>query len=417
MRWLAVTAAFATVWGCNGAQKSSGGGRTNTASPESRAAATASTGDAAPAAAPTAPTPEPAVLTEPPAEIAGAVELKRIARGLSRPVQIVHAPGDSSGRLFIVEQAGKILIFRDGKVEPTPFADLGKWVTRRNNEQGLLGLAFHPKFADNGVLYVNYTARRDGDTRVVELTVDAGDPDAVDPKSARELLKVEQPYGNHNAGDLQFGPDGLLYVGTGDGGAANDPHGNGQNPDALLAKMLRLDVDAADPKPVIVQIGLRNPWRYSFDRNTGDMYIADVGQNKWEWVLVVAAGDIDGHNFGWNRTEGMHCFRPRIGCDRTGITPPVIEYDHDTGCSITGGFVYRGKALPALDGVYFYADYCTGLLRSFRWRDGRVTDLWDWKPALDPDNKLATLSSFGQDADGEIYLVSLDGVIWKLVPK
>ncbi len=400
---------------CESSRKPSGNGRTNTVAPEPPVVVAAD--DAGIAAAPPAPpVPKPAVLTAPPADVAGSVRLERIARRLRRPVQIVDAPGDAPGRLFIVEQGGRILLFADGAVAATPFADLSRLVTRRGNEQGLLGLAFHPKFAENRKLYVNYTARRGGTTHVVERQASAADPNRIDDSYERVLLTVGQPYSNHNAGDLQFGPDGKLYVGFGDGGAAGDPENRSQNDSTYLGKMVRLDVDAAEPQPEVMAKGLRNPWRYSFDRETGDLYIGDVGQNKWEWVVIAPANDLDGHNFGWNITEGLHCFRPRTGCDRTGITPPVIEYDHDTGCSLTGGFVYRGAALPALRGHYFYADYCTGLLRSFRWQDGVVTELWDWKRALDPEFRLASLSSFGQDLDGELYLVSLDGVIWKLVP-
>jgi glucose/arabinose dehydrogenase len=404
-----VLVAAAMCAACNGKAKPGGQGRTQLA--PAPALATAARDGGAPAAPP-----EPVALSEPPAELAGAVKLERIARRLRRPVQIAAAPGDGA-RLFIVEEGGRILILRDGAVQAQPFADLSAWVARRHEEQGLLGLAFHPRFADNGKLYLNYTARKDGATHVDELRVDAADPDRVDLATRRRLLRIEQPWANHNGGGLAFGPDGKLYIGMGDGGAAGDPRGNAQNVDSLLGKMLRMDVDADEPAAAIVSVGLRNPWRYAFDRETGDLYIADVGQDKWEFVFAVAAGEIDGKNFGWNRTEGFACFPPGDDCDRAGITPPIMAYDHDTGCSITGGFVYRGKAIPALHGHYFFADFCTGLLRSLRWENGRVTALWNWKPALDPDSKLATISSFGEDADGELYLVSLDGVIWKLVPR
>jgi len=242
------------------------------------------------------------------------------------------------------------------------------------------------------------------------------------PGSEREILFLEQPYPNHNGGHLVFGPDGKLYAGFGDGGDRMDPHGNGQNRSALLAKMLRLDVDAGGgkgkPRPEIVMLGLRNPWRYSFDRKTGDLYIGDVGQDHWEEIDVVAAADVGkGKNFGWNVVEGMgHCARKK-GCDQTGLVPPVAEYNHETGegCSVTGGFVYRGKAIPELDGAYFYADYCTALIRSFRWKAGKIVDHWDWRPTLDPKEKLAKLASWGEDEGGELYLVSLDGTVLKLV--
>jgi glucose/arabinose dehydrogenase len=344
----------------------------------------------------------------PPAALAAVAKLEPVARGLDQPLLLTHAPGDPA-RLYIVEQTGRIRVLASGKVAPAPFLDLSKSVSR-GGEQGLLGLAFHPRFAENGLFIVDYTDRG-GDTRVVRYH--AG-PGGAEPASARELLTIKQPYANHNGGNVIFGPDGKLYIGTGDGGAAFDPHGNGQNRAALLGKMLRLDVDAADAKPEIMAIGLRNPWRYEFDRATGDLYIADVGQNKYEEVDVVPLAALGGKNFGWNVLEGFHCLSGKA-CDASGMQPPAIEYTHQDGCSITGGFVYRGVALPELDGIYFYSDYCTGLLRGFRWKDGKVSDHWDWKGPLDPGNKLAKVSSFGEDAEGELYVVSLEGTIWKLV--
>lgn len=369
-------------------------------------------GPAAPHHPPPGPPPAPVAV---PADIAAKVALRPFAKGLYRPVQLVAAPGDASGRLFVVEQRGAIRIVKGGVVQKAPFLALDD--LSDGNEQGLLGLAFHPAFATNRRLYVDYTDA-EGDTHVVEYTVKAGDPDRVDPASAREVLTIPQPYSNHNGGDLVFGPDGKLWIGTGDGGSANDPRGNGQNPRALLAKMLRLDVDTAGAKPEIVGLGLRNPWRYSFDRKTGDLYIGDVGQNLWENVYAVAHDDLTGHNFGWNLREGRHCFA-EDPCDLPGLTAPVVEYAHGPlGCSVTGGFVYRGKAIPALDGVYFYGDFCTGMVWSFRWTpDGGAVDHWDWKAALDPDGALANLSSFGVDGDGELYVLSLDGPIYRLEPR
>jgi glucose/arabinose dehydrogenase len=291
----------------------------------------------------------------------------------------------------------------------------------KGSEQGLLGLAFHPRFAENRKLYVNFTDTQ-GDTHVLELMVARDDRDRVDSASERELLFVDQPYSNHNGGHLLFGPDGLLYVGLGDGGAANDPKGNGQNPTALLGKMLTLDVDAtgAAAKPRIAALGLRNPWRYAFDRETGALWIADVGQNEFEEVDVMTPAMLRAStppNFGWNVMESLHCFARPL-CDAKAYVAPVVEYDHGEGCSITGGFVYRGRALPRLDGLYFYADYCTALVRSVRPQaDGAtVTDIWDWRAALDPKEQLADLSSFGEDADGELYLLSLGGDVYKFVP-
>ncbi len=380
----------------------------------------AGSGSAAGASAQDPPTASPGStkLVRVPAELAKKVALREVAHGLERPVLLVAAPGDARRRLFVVEQGGKIRFLEKGALSPKTFFTIGGLAS--GNEQGLLGLAFHPRFAENGKLYVNYTSK-DMTTHVVEYKVSATDPDTVDPKSKRELISIEQPYSNHNGGNVVFGPDGKLYVGMGDGGAANDPHGNGQNDKALLGKLLRFDADAASPAPEIVHKGLRNPWRFSFDAKTGDLYIGDVGPNLWEYVHAVAAGDKAKHNFGWNIVEGNHCFDPDTGagkdtCNRTGLTPPLVEYGHDEGCSITGGFVYRGKALPDLDGRYFYADYCTGLLRSFVWSQGAVREHYNWKAAIDHDAVLAQVSSFGVDHDGELYIVELTGSIYQLVP-
>jgi glucose/arabinose dehydrogenase len=341
------------------------------------------------------------------------VKLEVFLEGLQKPLLLLAAPGDTSGRLFVVEQDGKVQIIQDKKVIGT-FLDVSGKVSRGHSEQGLLGMAFHPDYATNGRFYINFTDTS-GDTRVVERKA-SQDPNKADPTYEKELLFIDQPYANHNGGNVVFGPDKKLYIGTGDGGSANDPQGNGQNKTALLGKMLLLDPDAPTPTPEILMIGLRNPWRYHFDRKTGDLYIADVGQNKYEEITVIPAKDINKkQNLGWNIMEGLHCFDTE-DCDQKGdLTPATFEYSHQVGCSITGGFVYRGKAIPELDGVYFYADYCTGVLRSFRWKNGAVSDHWDWKPIVDPDSTLATLSSFGEDNDGELYLLSLDGVIYKFV--
>jgi glucose/arabinose dehydrogenase len=358
-----------------------------------------------------------------PGPIAAGVTLTRIAAGLSKPVFLTFAPGDATRRLFVVEKTGRVRILRGGRFDrdAAPFLDVASRVSS-GSEQGLLGLAFHPDYARNGRLFVNLTDRN-GDTRILAFTVARDDPDRVDPASERELLFVDQPYSNHNGGHLAFGPDGLLYVGLGDGGSAGDPQRNGQNPQALLAKLLALDVDAPAPvTPVIVALGLRNPWRYAFDRATGDLWIADVGQNAFEEVDVfpatalraAARGERPPLNFGWNVVEGLgHCYATR-DCDQRGLTSPVVEYDHGDGCSITGGYVYRGRALPDLVGLYFFADYCTALVRSVR--VGAPAEVWDWRAALDPEQRLADLSSFGEDADGELYLVSLDGDVYRFEP-
>jgi glucose/arabinose dehydrogenase len=352
-----------------------------------------------------------------PDDIVRTVQLREIAHDLRRPVLVTFAPNDARRRLFVIEQRGAIRVLEGSKLAKQPFFTIGNLST--GEEEGLLGLAFHPDFAKNGRLYVNYTSK-DMATHIVEYRV-AADGERVDPATARELIRIEQPFSNHNGGNLLFGPDGKLYTGMGDGGAANDPHGNGQNAHALLAKLLRFDVDAQKPEPEIVHIGLRNPWRFWFDTKTGDLYIGDVGQNLWEEIDVVSASDKEPKNFGWNIMEGTHCFDAETGktkdsCDRTGLTLPVAEYPHDQGCSVTGGVTYRGKALPQLDGVYFYADYCTGLLRSFRWTRGYVRDHWDWKSSIDREAVLQQISSFGTDADGEVYIITLGGKIFELVP-
>ncbi|HVV87785.1 MAG TPA: PQQ-dependent sugar dehydrogenase, partial [Kofleriaceae bacterium] len=351
-------------------------------------------------------------LTRPPLVLAASVRLAVFARGLDRPVALVAAPGDPHGRLYVVEQRHGIRALDDGKAGGYVLDLTGTLST--GNEQGVLGLAFHPRFADNHRLYVDYTDKG-GDTHVVEYVLEPR-TGTVDAASAREVFSIDQPYSNHNGGNLVFGPDGRLWIGLGDGGSANDPHGNGQNDRVLLAKLLRLDVDTPGARPEIVAKGLRNPWRYSFDAATGDLYLGDVGQDLWESIYVVPADHLLGHDFGWNVVEGRHCFHAER-CDRSGFTPPVADYGHDAGCSVTGGFVYRGKALPALTGRYFYADFCTAFVRSFRWAPDGIRDHWDWKAALDPDGTLNQLSSFGVDADGELYLLSLDGTVFRFEPR
>jgi glucose/arabinose dehydrogenase len=401
--------AMGSIAGCRGDAATSAGPHAITA-----AAPPAAVPQPVPPPRPIHPPPGPPPAPVPaPAEVAGKVALRPYVTGLFRPIAIVAPPGDR--RLFVIEQRGAIRIIKDGALVQQPFFTIDN--LSDGNEQGLLGLAFHPRFAENHRLYVDYTDA-DGNTHVVEYRVGAATPDRVDPTTARELFHLDQPYSNHNGGDLVFGPDGKLWIGTGDGGSANDPHGNGQNPKVLLAKMLRLDVDAPGATPEIVGLGLRNPWRYSFDSATGDLYIGDVGQNTWENVYAVAHDDLTGHNFGWNLREGRHCFAADP-CDAPGLTAPVVEYKHgDLGCSVTGGFVYRGKALPALVGAYFYADFCTAMVWSFRWTpDGGAVEHWSWKAALDPEGALTNVSAFGTDADGELYVASLDGTIFRFEPK
>jgi glucose/arabinose dehydrogenase len=352
-----------------------------------------------------------------PADVALGVRLELVTEALRSPVGMTFAPKDPAKRLFVVEKGGRLRVLEKGQVLPEPYLDISSRVSG-GSEQGLLGLAFHRDFVTNGRFFVNYTDKK-GDTRIVEFT--ASDPKAnrAAVSGERELLRVEQPYSNHNGGHLLTMPDGALLVGLGDGGSGGDPRRAGQDPGTLLAKMFRLDPDAKGEaaQPKILAKGVRNPWRYALDGATNDLYIADVGQNLWEEVHVTPLSELAGKNFGWNILEGSHCFRS-TACRTAGLELPVVEYDHDAGCSITGGVVYRGKALPRLAGIYFYADYCTALLRSFRWKreDGAALDHWDWKAALDPKNRLSQISAFGEDHDGEVYILSLGGTIWKLAP-
>ncbi len=349
--------------------------------------------------------------------------------GFSAPVLVAAPPGDTT-RLFVVEKTGTIRIMtRAGVLRPRPFLDVSSRVST-GSEQGLLGLAFHPSYATNGRFYVDYTDRS-GDTRLIEFLV-SSNPDSASA-TEKEILFVDQPYANHNGGHLEFGPDGKLYFGLGDGGSGGDPGGNGQNLGALLGKILRLDVDAGSPYAVpsdnpfvgragargeVWSYGLRNPWRFSFDADNGDMMIGDVGQDAWEEVDYEPAGQ-GGRNYGWNRMEGTHCFPPGSSCNPSGLTMPVAEYDHRAGCSLTGGYVYRGVDLPELRGTYFYGDYCTGIVRSLRIMGGHASQELDWTSALRTraGGAMDGLSSFGVDGRGELYLVLLGGEVYRLTRK
>jgi glucose/arabinose dehydrogenase len=335
----------------------------------------------------------------------------RLPGDYRRPVDIQDV-GD--GRLFVVEQVGTIRVWQDGVVLPDPFLDLRDRVGISANEQGLLGLAFHPDYASNGRFFVNYTDHN-GDTVIARFLV-SQEPNRADPTSETVLLEIDQPFPNHNGGGLAFGPDGFLYVGMGDGGSAGDPRGNGQSLDTLLGKMLRIDVDGGEPyatppdnpfptRPEIWAYGLRNPWRFAFDSLTGDLYIGDVGQNRWEEVDFQPAGAPGGANYGWNLLEGTHSYE---GGGTEGLTPPVAEYSHDGSCSVTGGVVVRDPALPELMGVYLYADYCSGLV----W--GLVRDpAGAWQSALLFPTGLQ-ISSFGEAANGEVYLAYHEGAVYRL---
>lgn len=340
-----------------------------------------------------------------------------VVGGLSAPIYLTAPAGDS--RLFVAEQAGRIRIVEAGQLLATPFLDITDRVVS-GGERGLLSIAFHPLYDSNGLFYVSYTGD-DGSSRIERYSVTVN-PNLADPASAKLILSVPQPFSNHNGGLIVFGPDGMLYVGLGDGGGGGDPQGHGQNTNTLLGSLLRIDLDGGDPYAVpadnpfvgsagadeIWAYGLRNPWRFSFDRQAGNLYVADVGQNRWEEVNVVAATAL-GLNYGWNIMEGAHCFATDP-CDNNDLVLPALEYGHSQGCSVTGGYVYRGAAIPEIQGHYFYSDYCRGFLRSFHYTGGVVTDERQW----DVGN-LGNVLSFGEDGLGELYILTGNGTVYRLI--
>lgn len=347
------------------------------------------------------------------------VVLQRVVGGLVHPVSIAHT---ADARLFIAQQEGRVMIFDGTRLLPQPFLDVSSLVST-GGERGLLGIAFHPRYAENGRFFIDYTDRN-GNTVIARYTVSANDPNVADPNSAVPILFVQQPFANHNGGQLQFGPDGYLYIGMGDGGSAGDPGNRAQNLNELLGKLLRLDVDAAmysippsnpfarrsGARGEIWAYGLRNPWRFAFDRASADLWIADVGQGSWEEIDFQPAASIGGENYGWRRMEGTHCFTPASNCNDGTLVLPVIEYGHDDGaCSVTGGSVYRGARFPGLQGMYVYGDYCNGVIWGAR-RDanGAVT-------SRVLRNTTIAISTFGEDANGELYVADYDGgVLYQL---
>lgn len=354
--------------------------------------------------------------------------LVTVADGFRRPLLVTHA-GDGSGRLFVVEQGGLIRVIKDGAVLAEPFLDVSALISpaaRGNDytERGLLGLAFHPDYAKNGLFYINYTDAS-GNTVVARYAVLSDNPDRADPASALPLLYVPQPYSNHNGGHMAFGPDGYLYISLGDGGSGGDPQGNGQNLGTLLGKILRIDVNAGegyaippdnpfvdrtDARPEIWAWGLRNVWRFSFDRETGDLYLADVGQNRWEEINFQPATSRGGENYGWNAYEGTHVYSGQAPASE--VVMPVLEYEHTNGwCSVTGGFVYRGERISALQGYYLYGDWCTGTVWAARPGDGGA---WQASIALEAERQI---SSFGEDEAGELYLVDYGGAVLRFEPE
>ncbi|MBY0504092.1 MAG: PQQ-dependent sugar dehydrogenase [Bryobacteraceae bacterium] len=350
------------------------------------------------------------------------IRLVRVAQGLDNPVDLQSAR-DGSKRLFIVEKDGIIRILRDGALLPTPFLDIGA-KTRSVGECGLLGLAFPPGHRDKRYFYVNYTIPTCRGTVIARYRVTGANADVADPNSEEIILTQPQPFTNHNGGQLQFGPDGFLYIGLGDGGSAGDPQNNSQNPATWLGKMLRIDTESgpayrvppSNPflsdsryRPEIWATGLRNPWRYSFDRETGDLWMGDVGQNRAEEIDFQPASSRGGENFGWRIMEGFSCFNPSTNCDRTNLTLPVLEYTRAQGdVSVTGGYVYRGTRWPGLRGTYVYGDFASGRIWGLR-REGAQ---FNNRLLLRPAN--TSIATFGEDEDGELYIGDFGGIVYRI---
>ena len=349
-----------------------------------------------------------------------ALQAVEVVTGLVNPVHLTAPPADD--RLVVVEQQGRIRIVRDGMLLPAPFLDLSAMVNFEG-EGGLLGLAFDPDYAATGRFWVNFTAAGDGATIVRRYTVSA-DPDIADPGSGLDVLRVEQPTWSHNGGQLEFGPAGMLYIALGDGGEYEDPQGHAQNPGTLLGSLLRVDVRAAEPyvippdnpfvagtsaRPEVWAYGLRNPWRFAIDAEDGVMFVTDVGQHGWEEVNAVPLNAAP-VNYGWNIMEGSRCFMSDT-CAEDGLTKPVLEYSHDEGCSIIGGYVYRGERLEGLQGHYFFGDYCQGWVHSVRLSGDLATARTDWQVGF-----IGHILGFGRDAAGELYVLTTRGSVYRLEP-
>ncbi len=383
------------------------------ASPPATAGATAGTpGTAGPSPATTA-TSSPSAFDP----RAVTVRVEELARIDGQPLAFAALPGRPAA-MYVASQDGRVWLLDGGTVAAGPVVDLRDRIAS-GGERGLLGIAVHPGFPADRRVFVDYTDQA-GDTVVSSLEAGA-DGATIDPGSERILLQVDQPYANHNGGGVAFGPDGYLYISLGDGGSGGDPHGNGQALEVLLGKILRIDVDGEAPyavpadnpfrdgggEPEIWHFGLRNPWRISFDRETGDLWIGDVGQGDWEEVDVARAG-LGGLNFGWNVMEGTHCFSAS-SCDQAGLTLPVSEYDHTAGCTVIGGYVYRGEAFAMLRGGYLFTDYCSGWI----WAIDAASDAFQ-RP-IEVGRGGRGLAAFGEDGAGELYLASLDGTISRIV--
>ena len=349
------------------------------------------------------------------------VALLPIASGLNQPVALTHA-GDT--RLFITQQIGTVMVYDALGLRATPFLDIRSLVLS-GGERGLLSVAFHPRYRDNGFFFVYYT-NKNGDNSVARYQVSANDPDRADPASGTILLTIPHPdFANHNGGQLQFGPDGYLYIGTGDGGSGGDPSNHAQDLTQLLGKLLRIDVDHGLPYTIpasnpffgrgnarneIWAYGLRNPWRFSFDRSTGELWIGDVGQDTYEEVDLQPATSIGGENYGWRKMEGFHCYNPSTNCTDPSFTMPILEYSHAQGaCSITGGYRYRGTQIPSLKGAYLYGDYCTGSI----WTATQTNGVWTSKTLF---TTTIRISSFGEDVSGELYVMDVaKGIVYKFI--
>lgn len=356
----------------------------------------------------------------------GNIQVERVFPDLSfQEMTNLVQPDNTSDLIFVTEQIGVMYAFSAGSPQQADvFLDITDRVNRGGNEEGLLGLAFAPDYQENGYFYVYYSADNPRRSVLSRFSLDEEDTDVADPQSEVIIMEIEQPYGNHNGGQLAFGPDGYLYIGLGDGGSAGDPHGNGQNLGTLLGSILRIDVsglsgpgdyeipadnpfvDTAGAQKEIWAFGLRNPWRFSFDSETGLLWAGDVGQGTWEEIDIIAKGG----NYGWNTMEGLHCFSPATDCDQSGLTLPIFEYDHSQGrCSVTGGYVYRGDEIPSLQGYYIYGDFCTGSIWALTYDGGVVTD-----NMLLTESGLA-ITSFGEDLAGNLYVLDREGGIYTLV--
>jgi glucose/arabinose dehydrogenase len=356
-----------------------------------------------------------------------AIDFETIATGLDQPLLATSPPGDP--RLFVIEQTGKVRVIKNGQLLETPFIDLGSAI-QCCGEQGLLGIAFHPDFGQNDRFYVHHTVKNTGEHAIVEYKQVFG-TDTADPDSRREILRFSDPYGNHNAGALEFGPDGMLYIAFGDGGAGGDPEDRAQNLSQLFGKILRIDVDArtgtkeygipadnpyaaspdgpTDPRPEVWQYGLRNPFRFTFDRATGNIYIGDVGQETWEEIDV--SPNMPNVNYGWDDREGQHCYEPTANCLVADRLEPVVEFNHSDGwASIMGGAVYRGSCFSDLVGTYFYGDHYAGRLWAFEYSNGQAMN-----NRRVSDTDLAGMTSVHPDALGELYVTTINGTVRRII--